>query len=179
MEFCETMMIFTDESTFPLLNRHNPTHVRYWSRENLHLYFDVRTQYPQKLNVWGGGIVGEHVIGPFFINGNCNLNGPRYLDLLQQHIIPTARQLLGVRFGETWFQQDGCSAHNVGLVREYLDNVFPNRVISTRGTILWPARSPDLAPNDFYLFLKKLFKLSPLTCLETLEGVFIVGSDIV
>lgn len=162
MTFCETMMeltnnnenflrniVFTDESTFPLLGRWNPMHVRYWSRENLHRAFELRTQYPQKLNVWGG-ILGEHVIGPFFIEGN--LSGRKYLNLLQQQIVPEIRNAVGDRFGDIWFQQDGCPAHNSVLVQEYLNNTFPNRLITGRGTILWPARSPDLSPNDFFLW---------------------------
>lgn len=162
MEFCEAAMekinrnenftrnvVFTDESTFPLLGRHNPSRVRYWSRENLHRFFTLRTQYPQKLNVWAG-LLGEHMLGPFFIEGN--LNGPKYLTLLQQQIVPEIRRLTGERFGDIWFQQDGCPAHNNGLVQQYLNNTFPNRLITGRGTILWPARSPDLSPNDFFLW---------------------------
>lgn len=33
-----------------------------------------------------------------------------------------------------------------------MNNTFPNRLISGYGTILWPARSPDLSPNDFFLW---------------------------
>lgn len=162
MEFCESVMemanrqenflrniVFTDESSFPLHGRHNPSIVRYWSRENLHRFFEYRTQYPQKLNVWGG-IFGEYMIGPFFIEGN--LTGPKYLKLLQQQIVPEIQRLAGQRFNEIWFQQDGCPAHNNLLVREYLNQTFPNRLLTGRGTILWPARCPDLAPCDFFLW---------------------------
>ncbi|KAL1512622.1 hypothetical protein ABEB36_002185 [Hypothenemus hampei] len=51
---------------------------------------------------------GDHVIGPFFIDGN--LNGRKYLDLLQAQVIPAIQQL-GVELGDVWFQQDGCPAH--------------------------------------------------------------------
>lgn len=162
MEFAETVMekinenenfvrnvVFTDESSFPLLGRHNPSRVRYWSRENLHRFYTFGTQYPQKVNVWGG-MLGENMIGPFFIEGN--LTGSKYLDLLQQQIVPEIRRITGERFGDIWFQHDGCPAHNYGLVQEYLNNTFPNRLITGRGTILWPARSPDLSPNDFFLW---------------------------
>ena len=79
MEFCEDILnksnenplflnniLFTDESTFHLHGHHNSQIVRYWSRENLRLNIPTRTQYPQKLNVWAG-ILGDSVIGPFFI----------------------------------------------------------------------------------------------------------------
>ncbi|KAL1517988.1 hypothetical protein ABEB36_001678 [Hypothenemus hampei] len=141
-------ILFTDESTFPLLGHANPAVTRYWSRENLHRTYNARTQYPQKLNVWAG-ILGDHVIGPFFIDGN--LNGRKYLDLLQAQVIPAIQQL-GVELGDVWFQQDGCPAHNTALVREYLNRNFPNKVISGWGNILWPARSPDLTPANFFLW---------------------------
>lgn len=142
-------IVFTDESTFPLIGKHNSTRIRYWSQENLHKFYELRTQYPQKLNVWAG-ILGEHVIGPFFINGN--LTGQKYLDLLQQQIVPRIQELVGARFNEIWFQQDGCPAHNAVIVRQYLEEIFPNRLITGRGNIFWPARSPDLAPCDFFLW---------------------------
>lgn len=161
MVFCENVMerangddnfinriCFTDESSFALLGKHNSSVVRFWSRENPHVRMDYRTQYPQKLNVWAG-IIGNNVIGPFFIDGN--LNGQRYLELLQNQIIPSLQQL-PVDFQQIFYQQDGCPAHNTVAVQAYLNDTFPNRVISTRGTIPWPARSPDLSVNDFFFW---------------------------
>ena len=51
-----------------------------------------------------------------------------------------------------WFMQDGATCHttlhSVALLRE----IFPNHLISLRGDICWPARSPDLNPWDFFLW---------------------------
>lgn len=161
MEFCETVLemanedehfieniVFTDESTFPLHGKHNPSIVRYWAIENEYRQMNLRTQYPEKLNVWAG-IYGNNILGPLFIDGN--LNGTKYLNLLQQHIVPALRQL-NPNLENIWFQQDGCPAHNSREVTAYLDGTFPNKIISNRGTIRWPARSPHLAPNDFFLW---------------------------
>ena len=98
MEFCDIMMrkfdenqnffnriVFSDEATFMLhgeLNRHN---CRYWSDENPHWMREVRTQHPQKLNVWAG-LFRTQIVGPFFIDGN--LTTEKYLDLLQNVTIP-------------------------------------------------------------------------------------------
>lgn len=160
LEFCEAIrekcdnddnftrnILFTDESTFSLHKRHNPSAVRYWSQKNKHLSRDVTTQYPQKLNVWAG-ILGDHIIGPFFLNGT--LNAQSYLQLLQNHIVPAVRDL-AVNFNDIWFQQDGCPAHNARIVQECLSLHFPH-TISTRGNISWPPRSPDLTPCDFFLW---------------------------
>jgi len=74
MVFCEQAMemangddqfikniLFSDESSFPLLGRHNPSVVRYWSRTNQHRFNEFGTQYPQKLNIWSG-ILGDNII---------------------------------------------------------------------------------------------------------------------
>jgi hypothetical protein len=45
--------------------------------------------------------------------------------------------------------QDGATAHTATYSIFVLNDVFENRLIS-RG--LWPARSPDLKPCDFYLW---------------------------
>ncbi|RZC39627.1 hypothetical protein BDFB_015140, partial [Asbolus verrucosus] len=39
----------------------------------------IHTQYPQKVNVWCG-IIGQNIIGPFFINGNLTRQVRQYLD---------------------------------------------------------------------------------------------------
>ncbi|KAJ6642846.1 hypothetical protein Bhyg_07800, partial [Pseudolycoriella hygida] len=85
LDFCEFMerkvrdsnflktVCFSDESTFHLtgyVNRHN---CRYWCQENPNEYLEAHTQRPKKENVWFG-ILGNEVIGPFFIDGN--LDGP-------------------------------------------------------------------------------------------------------
>jgi hypothetical protein len=49
----------------------------------------------------------------------------------------------------TWFQQDSATAHTADNSLMALEGVFGDRIIS-RG--LWPARSPDLTPCDFYFW---------------------------
>lgn len=162
MEFCEIVMeranhdeqfikniLFSDESSFPLHGHHNPSVTRYWSQENLHLSVVERTQYPQKLNVWAG-ILGDHVVGPFFINGN--LNSETYFNLLVNEILPAIQNLPNINLQDVWFQQDGCPAHNAVRVRQVLEQHFQGRIISTTGDIKWPPRSPDLSVNDFFLW---------------------------
>lgn len=168
IEFCENVMdkldqnrefnehiLFSDESTFCLnghLNRHN---CRYWSDQNPHWMEEVHTQWPQKVNVWCG-IIGGHVIGPYFIQGT--LTSAQYLLLLQESIVPELRQIFpnnanpNLPAQHIWFQQDGAPPHFGREVREYLDETFPNRWIGRRGTIEWPARSPDMTPLDFFLW---------------------------
>ncbi|CAH0391520.1 unnamed protein product [Bemisia tabaci] len=176
LQFCEVMLqkleadpamvekiCFSDESTFFLngvLNRHN---CRYWSDSNPHEFREAHSQFPQKINVWAG-ILNDKIIGPFFIDGN--LTGELYLQLLEDAVVPKMVEVLeelDAEF-EPWFQQDGAPAHYALVVRNFLNNEFPQRWIGRRGFIEWPARSPDLTPCDFFLWghLKsKVFETPP------------------
>jgi len=101
-------IVFSDEATFMLdglVNRHNS---RYWSDSNPHWMRESKSQYPQKLNVWTG-IVGEHIIRPFFIDGN--LTAQKYEAMLRDDIVPTVRNIFDPDFDSVWFQQDGAPPH--------------------------------------------------------------------
>lgn len=160
-EFCYTIMekanedrnflrnvCFTDECTFTLNNEPNAQNCRIWATQNPHNYLETRTQYPQKLNVWAG-ILGHHIIGPFFLGGN--LTSERFLQILSEEITPAINEVAPEN-EEVWFQMDGCPAHNSRVVREYLNQSFNGKVIGRGYEICWPARSPDLSPNDFFLW---------------------------
>lgn len=177
--FCETMIerfntepellhkiCFTDESVFSVKKHVNSQNCRYWSRTNQHLFHQTHSQYRQSVCVWLG-LLDTHLVGPFFIQGSVNTD--RYLELLQNSVVPaiTNLHLQGV-----WFQQDGAPAHYSLQTRNYLNQVFPNRWIGRGGIIEWPARSPDLSPNDFSLwgYLKsKVYTNEPINNLQELK----------
>lgn len=50
-----------------------------------------------------------------------------------------------------WIQLDGCPAYYGVQVRQWLDETYLQQWIGRRGTVLWPAKSPDITPLDFYL----------------------------
>ena len=50
------------------------------------------------------------------------------------------------------FQQDGAPPHWGSHVRRFLDATFPNRWTGRDGPTLWPPRSPDINPLDFFLW---------------------------
>ena len=139
---------FTDECTFTLNNEPNVQNFRYWSRTNENRFVETRTQYPQKVNVWAG-IFGQHIIGPYYLNET--LTAQVFLELLQNHIGPALTEIVE-EDQDIWFQMDGCPAHNSLVVREYLQDVFGGNVIGPGFTTPWPARSPDISPNDFFLW---------------------------
>lgn len=162
IEFSEIMMgkidddpllinniVFSDEATFELHGNVNRQNMRYWSDINPHWMRENNTQYPQKLNVWAGIYNGQK-IGPFFIEGN--LDGPKYEAMLRDQIVPVIQYLTNGQMDDVLFQQDGAPPHYSRSVRQYLDEVFPQRWIGRRGAIEWPARSPDLTPLDYFLW---------------------------
>lgn len=191
IEFCELMtqklesreistfeIVFSDEASFQLnghVNRHN---CRYWAQENPHWYRESHTQHPQRLNVWAG-IIGNFIIGPFIINGN--LNGTAYNNMLITQIIPAINNLIETTAtpdgnpifnrDNVYFQQDGAPPHYARDARDTLNIEFPNHWIGRRGSIEWPARSPDLNPLDFFLWghLKSTVYTSQPRSLEELR----------
>ncbi|XP_072398072.1 uncharacterized protein [Diabrotica undecimpunctata] len=193
LQYCETIdnnisqdpsylrhICFSNEATFYLNGHVHRQNVRYWSDENPRLFRECHTQFPTKLNVWAG-ILGNHIIGPFFIKGN--LTGESYLNLLETQIIPAIHDVLTNNPGEFTqdiiLQQDGAPPHYDAGVRNFLINLYPRRWIGRRGFIEWPPRSPDLTPLDFYLwgYLKSKLYGSQLTTVDELRQRIIEECD--
>lgn len=156
-------VLFTDESTFHnngLVNRHN---FHYYDTENPHLFRTMDRQNRWSLNVFGG-IVGNHVIGPYFFNGH--LNGSEFLRFLKGDFCTLLENVpLNIR-NRMWLQLDGAPAHFKRSVRNYLNRKFPNRWIGRDGPCNWPPRSPDLTCMDFFLwgYVKEItYNIQPTT----------------
>ena len=88
------------------------------------------------------GLHRNGIVGPVSIEGNINL------DVLKKKVIPFCNE----QFDEIIFQQDGAPAHYANKVRNYLNSKLPGTWIGRRGSIEWPARSPDLSPLDFFFW---------------------------
>lgn len=154
-------MLFSDESTFHkngFVNRHN---FHYYSTENPNI---IRTHSQERwsVNVWGG-IIGDHVIGPYFFEGN--LNGLMYLDFLSNHL-PTLLENISLAVRLTiWYQHDGAAAHFLREVADELDEKFPNRWIGRNGP------KTDLTKPDYFLwgYIKNLVYLTPPTTPENMK----------
>ena len=162
-------IIFSDEATFHLsgaVNRHNS---RYYSTENPHWSQEHYSQRDPKVNVWAA-IWDNKIIGPYFIDGN--LTGLKYLDLLQNVVLPPI--LNEVDNFRPWFQQDGAGPHFAIIVRNWLNDNFPDRWIGRSGPVAWPPRSPDLSPLDFFFwgYLKsRVYINRPRTLVELKDAI--------
>ena len=143
-------ILFSGESTFI---RHGQVsrHWTYsWSRENEREIVEARDQRFEKLNVWCA-IWDDTILGPYFIEGN--MTGESYLNLLQNQLWPDLEPLLAANGDmDPIFMQDGCPAHNAGIVQPWLFQHFGNNIIGTHAPIRWPPRSPDLKIMDSFLW---------------------------
>ena len=98
----------------------------------------------------------------------CTVTADRYVKMLCEYLVPELRRRR-VTLRNTLFQKDLATPHTSGIAQQFLETKFCERLIS-KG--IWPARSPDIAPPDFYLFgyLKgKVYKDAPQD-LEELEN---------
>ena len=83
--------------------------------------------------------------------------------MLQTFLEP---KLTNLENSDVWFQQDGATAHTARKSMAVLRELFPGHLISLCGDVGWPARSPDIAPCDYFLwgYLKaEVYKHRPTT----------------
>jgi hypothetical protein len=67
-------------------------------------------------------------------------------DLLYDVRVPLARHQ------NMLLQLDGAPVHHAIAVQNLLNANFPRRWIGRNGPVLWPPRSPDLTPLDFFFW---------------------------
>jgi len=73
-----------------------------------------------------------------------NLNTARYLEICNEFVDQLDDEL---RNG--YFQQDGATCHTSNDSVTEIESFFDDQIISKA---LWPPRSPDLSPPDFFLW---------------------------
>lgn len=171
----ETSTFFSsDEAHFHLCGAVNKQNFRYWADSNPKQLHE-RPLHSPKVTVWCAiSLFG--IIGPYFFEENgrtVTVTAGRYVSMLENFFEPQLQRLSDeTNLGDLWFQQDGATAHTARISMDKLRQMFPARLVSLRGDVGWPARSPDLSMCDFFLwgYLKeKVFKHRPHT-LEELKN---------
>lgn len=142
-----TKVLFSDKSTFTNHGQVNTHNMHYWSEQNPRWYRQVVHQRPWSINVWCG-IWNDQIIGPYFIDGN--LNGEKYNNFLNEALPELLENIPLINRLDMWYQHDGCPTHFTRIVRDTLNNKFPEKWIGRGSRVNWPARSPDLTPLDFF-----------------------------
>lgn len=154
-------VLFSDEARFSnngSVNKHN---CHYYAQVNPRWMVAAHFQRVYTVNVWCG-ILGDHVIGPHFFEGN--LTGEIYLDFLV-NILPTILDDVDLLTRQQMFyQHDGAPPHYHINVRNYLNRAYENKWIGRGAVVPWPPRSPDITPLDFFLwgYVKELVYQTPI-----------------
>lgn len=143
-------VLFTDEASFSstsILNRQN---VRIWAYQNPHAMLQRVQQGRFAINVWAG-IINNSYIGPVYLP--LRLTSAHYLTFLRHDLVHRLRQIIPrERRNRVYFMHDGAPPHFGRQVRAFLHEFFGTRWIGRRpASHLWPPRSPDLNPLDFFL----------------------------
>ena len=137
--------------------------MRYWSNTNP-MELQQRPLHSNRVTVWCA-ISRIGIIAPYFFEENYRtaiVTSARYLTMIQDFFLPQSE-------GRRLVSTIGFTAHTA---RDFLRDRFPGQLISLRGDLNWPARSPDLVPCDFFLwgYLKSLVYNNRPRNLETLKN---------
>lgn len=146
----DALVFFSDEEHFHISGCVNKQNMRYWSPTNPRELHE-QPLHTERVTVWCA-ISRIGIIGPWFFEENekaVTVNSERYVSMIVDFFLPKLEEM---NVGEVWFQQDGATAHTARRSMNILREYFPERLISLRGDLQWPARSPDLAPCDFFLW---------------------------
>ncbi|CAH1998540.1 unnamed protein product [Acanthoscelides obtectus] len=131
-------VLWSDESCFTrrgVVNFHNQ---HMWSHENPHAVRERNFQHEFSVNVWIG-IYRNRLFRPYLLP--ARLNAATFLEFLKaEHANMWDAVMLDLR-RLAWSQLDGCPAHYSRIVRNWLDENYPER---------WIGR-PDLNPLDFFV----------------------------
>lgn len=165
-EFFKTIL-WSDEAQFKLNGRINRHNCVYWSTENPHITMQEELNVPG-VTVWLG-VCSFGIVGPYFFD--ATVTGIAYLDLLMELREELNNNPDFSGRGLT-LQQDGAPPHYAIIVREFLNQNFPDW-IGRRGQVEWPARSPDLTPLDFAVWgiLKDRVYKNDLPDVETMKNI--------
>ena len=105
--------------------------------ENLHAYIEKPT-HPKRVTVWCG-FCSRGIIGPFFFENEqgeaVTVKGDRYRAMLNGFLF-------------TKIEEENIGNRSYDVLRP----VFEDRIISRRADVIWPPRSCDLTPLDYYLW---------------------------
>jgi len=100
--------------------------------------------------------ISKHgILGPFWFKDDnersVTINTEQYVQVLRKFWTALGRRR-GVVMVLQWFQQDGATSHSLNESLAWLQQRFPDRLISCRCDPHWSLHSPDLNTPAFYLW---------------------------
>jgi transposase len=143
---------FTDEAWFNLSGYVNSQNSRTWSFTNPHNIVQQPLHSP-KVGVWAA-MSRKRIFFTFF---DTTVTSEFYKTFINKLVETFSEDDIV----NGWIQQDNAPSHTSAISMRHLEHFFGQRIISRD---LWPPRSPDLTPPDFFLwaFLKeRVYKNAP------------------
>ena len=144
-------IFFSDETHFDLDGHVNKQNCRIWGTDNPHAYIEKPT-HPKRVTV-GCGFWSRGIVEPLFFQNEqgeaVTVNSGRYRAMLNEFLFTKIEE---ENIGNIWFQQDGTTCHTAEATLDVLCPVFQDRIIIRRADVVWPPRSCDLTPLDYYLW---------------------------
>lgn len=134
---------FSDEAYFYLTQPINSQNNRIWA-EDQPLEGVEMPLHDKKVLVWCA-ISAEGIMGPYYFEESVNKDN--YLEMLKTYF--WRRHVQTPNNTKYYFQQDGATPHTADTVQNWLKDKFSKKFVHKK---MWPARSPDLNPCDFYLW---------------------------
>ncbi|GFW63730.1 DUF4817 domain-containing protein [Trichonephila clavipes] len=128
-------ILWTGEAHFSLHGDVNNHNCRIWATSNPREYTQKPLHSP-KVTAWYG-FTGSFIIGPFFFETQCPVNGwitetvnaQRYLTLLRETVVPCLIQR--GQISNVTFMQDGATSHTANPVKAFLIQTFgEDRIVS-------------------------------------------------
>ena len=144
-------LIISDEAIFSLNSDVNSKNVIYYSRYGQGHPPEHYIEFEQgadQIMVWMGLTGTGQVLGPHFVRNR--LDTREYLRIVRYNVVQRDFRRLNINRATTWWVQDGAPAHTSNAAIRYLQGQFPGKVVSKRGDVPWPPRSPDLTVCDFF-----------------------------
>ncbi|GFW84700.1 DUF4817 domain-containing protein [Trichonephila clavipes] len=130
-------ILWTDEAApFSLHGDVNNQNCRIWVTSNPREYTQKPFHSP-KVTAWCG-FTGSFIIGPFFFETQCSVNGwitetvnaQRYVTLLRETVVPCIFQR--GQISNVTFMQDGATSHTANPVKTFLIQTFGEDIIVSR-----------------------------------------------
>ena len=146
---------FSDEAHFLLSGQVNSKYSIFWGTAAPNEVVQ-RPLHSKKCTAWVA--MSKHgVIGPFwFENENwepLTVIKERYVEVLQQYWTALGRRnRRSFKRDCQWFQQDRATRHTANMTLEWLDQRFPQRLVSRWRDPEWSPHSLGLNPADFFLW---------------------------
>jgi len=132
---------FSDEAWFHLSGYVNSQNSRIWASENPNAIHE-EPLHSEKIGVWCG-MSQRRIIGPIFFEET--IKTAACMEIFSTFV----NQLNDEELSIGYFQQDGATSHTSHANMAEIQSFFGDHVIS-KG--LWPPRSPDLTPPDYFLW---------------------------